>query len=334
MVEHPLTETAASDGRWDGEPARAGPGASLLLNPAQQRALDMLRDRGAGRPRFPVEVADDLRRGLDEALGDVAARLDAPLWVGKFALGRVHGCEVRFLHEDRRPLELVPAILAGTIAHRAIQLSVTWPGRAAPLDLVDGAVERIEADEGRDGCWLRGASPAERAEVLGMAAERVGKFLECFPPLQRGWAPASESPVKVHLAGGKVVLSGRVDLVLGRGQGDVAGKAFVDFKTGSPFHGHVDDLRFYALVEALRLGVPPFRLASCYLDGAVLQCDDVTVELLHTAARRVVDGVRKLVALRAGDRGAVARTGPGCRHCPVLGACAEGQHHVADQEAA
>ncbi|MPY92397.1 MAG: hypothetical protein GEV08_04790 [Acidimicrobiia bacterium] len=302
------------------------------LNPAQQRALDLLRTRGVDRPEFPAGLAEELRGVVEDALCGALGQLDEPLWVGKFALGRVHGCEVRFLHEDGRTLTPGPALVAGTVAHRAIQLSVTWRGDASPLELVDAAVERIEADGDRDSRWLAQASPAEQAEVVGTAAERVGKFLECFPPLRRTWAPATESPLRALLADGQVVLTGRVDLVLGRSQGMEAGKAFVDFKTGVPYLGHVEDLRFYALVETLRLGVPPFRLASYYLDGAVLHCEDVTVDLLHAAARRVGEGVRKLVALRAGEREPVLRPGPGCRRCPLLADCAEGRAHLADEE--
>ena len=42
----------------------------------------------------------------------------------------------------------------------------------------------------------------------------------------------------------------------------------VDLKTGLRYQGHADDLRFYALVETLRIGVPPFRVATFYLDTA------------------------------------------------------------------
>jgi hypothetical protein len=281
------------------------------------------------RPTFPVDLADELRDGLEEVVGEVASHFTEPLWVGKFALGRVHGCEVRFLHEDGRPLVRGPALMAGTIAHRAIQLSVTWRGAASPLRLVDAALERISDDEHRDARWLAEASEAEVAEVRGTAAERVGKFLECFPPLNRRWSPATESPLKAYLAEGKVVLSGRVDLVVGRTEGLVAGKAFIDFKTGAPYFGHLDDLRFYALIETLRLGVPPFRLASYYLDGAVLQCDDVTVGKLQAAAQRLGDGVLKLAGLRAGTLAPLPRAGPGCRYCPLLDECEVGRAELA-----
>lgn len=303
------------------------------LNPAQQRALGLLRTRGVERPSFGADLADELRSRLDDEIGDAAAELPEPLWLGKSLLGRVHSCEARFVHEDAQPATPAgTALVAGVVAHRAIQLSVTWRGELNPFTLVEAAAERIAEEGGRDARWLAGAGPAAHAEVQGLAAERVGKFLECFPRLRRAWSPATESPLRAELAGGGVVLTGRVDLVLGRTEGLRAGKAFLDFKTGAPHPGHVEDLRFYALVETLRLGVPPFRLASYYLDGAVLHTEDVTVELLEAAAQRVADGVHKLLGLRSGRRTPRVRAGPGCRHCPLLDDCAEGRAHLAERD--
>jgi hypothetical protein len=138
-----------------------------------------------------------------------------------------------------------------------------------------------------------------------------------------------ESPLRAELGGGRVVLSGRVDLILGRTEGHVAGKAFVDFKTGGSHASHTDDLRFYALLEVLRLGVPPFRVGSYYLDQGALVTEDVTEGLLEAAAHRVADGVVKLADLRSKARPPRHRPGPGCRWCPLREGCDEGRRHLA-----
>ena len=62
-----------------------------------------------------------------------------------------------------------------------------------------------------------------------------------------------------------------------------AGKVLVDLKTGGFAPSHRDDLRFYALVETLRLGVPPRLLASYYLDGGRLQQEPVSEDTLRGA---------------------------------------------------
>ena len=71
----------------------------------------------------------------------------------------------------------------------------------------------------------------------------------------------------------------------------------IDLKTGRPAHRHREDLRFYALVETLRTGVPPRKLASFYLDVGQPVIEDVTPAVLRTAVRRTLDGVNALIEL-------------------------------------
>ena len=124
------------------------------------------------------------------------------------------------------------------------------------------------------------------------------------------------------------MLSGKVDLTLGSARSGESRKVIIDLKSGSPAVVHRDDLRFYALVETLRLGVPPRRVATYYLDSARAQPEDITAELLHAAARRTVDGARKLLELRLGARPPEVRPGGACRWCPVLETCESGQLQV------
>lgn len=293
------------------------------LNPAQVRINDALRGAGSPRPTFARDLDVQLRTRLEHDLDDVAASLADPLWVGKFALSAVHGCEARYLHLKGQPFVMSAAVAAGTVTHKAIQLGRFRDG-ATPAELVEDAFERIEDGGDRTGDWLRLASAADRAEVRSISVERVTQFEVCFPPIRRTWRCVAEMPVRAELCGGRVILSGRIDLAFGRPDGSVAGRAFVDLKTGGRHPAHGDDLRFYALIEALRLGVPPFRVGSLYLDAASLVAEDVTVDLLVAAAARTADGVRRLVALSAGDQPEY-RPGPACRWCPLRGSCTAGR---------
>ena len=89
------------------------------------------------------------------------------------------------------------------------------------------------------------------------------------------------------------MLSGKVDLALGQAEGDLAGKVLVDLKTGGFSPVHLDDLRFYALIETVRLGTPPRRLATYYLDQGRFVPEDVTEALLRSTTARVIDGVER-----------------------------------------
>ena len=136
-------------------------------------------------------------------------------------------------------------------------------------------------------------------------------FLECFPPLEARWRPVTESRLRADLCDDRVVLSGKVDLTVGRADGLRAGKVLLDLKTGGFAPRHRDDLRFYALIETLRIGVPPRLLASYYLDGGRLHDEAVTEDVLRSALERVVQGAEAIVAARApGPRARAAARRP------------------------
>jgi hypothetical protein len=121
--------------------------------------------------------------------------------------------------------------------------------------------------------------------------------------------------VKVVLAGGRVVLSGAPDLVLGRSR-----KLAIDFKSGRAWPEHPEDMRFYALLLLLRSGVAPYRVATFFLDSGEWQAEDVSAETIERAAGRVVDAARIAVELASG-RPPDLTAGPYCGRCPRLADC-------------
>jgi hypothetical protein len=198
--------------------------------------------------------------------------------------------------------------------------------------MVDEALARLA--DGSDGLatWLQGCPEAERAELRALANERVVTFFECFPPLKSKWVPVTEGRQRANLLGGRIVLQGRTDLSLGRPIGSTAGKVIIDLKTGGFSPAHLDDLRFYALVETLRLGTPPRLLASYYLDSGRAHPEAVTEGLLHAAVARTVDGARILHQLEVGTREPVVRPSRSCRWCPNLAACGPGRAHLGEDD--
>ena len=293
------------------------------LTPAQRRVVVELMAQGRLRPRFGPDVAEGLRRELEGALGPLlGASTGETLWVKKSALGQVHACEAHHSAESTEQFQWSARTARGTVAHRALELSVSTRGRLPPLDLVDHALASLGADDPRGALrpWLSDASELEVADLRSGANEVVTKFLECWPPLKPAWTPRTETAIGAPVCDERVMLWGRVDLVLGQARGDEARALVVDLKTGRPYPSHLDDLRFYALVQALRVGVPPFRVASYYLDTATFHAEDVTVDTLALAVRRTVDGVRKLLELRAGREPAIT-PGPTCSWCRLATSC-------------
>jgi len=77
---------------------------------------------------------------------------------------------------------------------------------------------------------------------------------------------------------------------------------------------HAEDNRAYALLHTLRFGVPPYRVASFFLEGGTWQFEDVHEELLFHAADRVIAAARSAAALRGGREPAL-NPGRWCAWC-------------------
>ncbi|MCX7619591.1 MAG: PD-(D/E)XK nuclease family protein [Acidimicrobiales bacterium] len=301
------------------------------LTVAQQEVIDLLGARREQRPTFDQQLRNDLYDLLNASLAEIVDQLpdNQPLWVSKNSLSGVHGCEARYVAEHASSFEWSVPLARGTVAHKAIELSMNWRGELNPGDLVDEALARLEEGIDSLAVWLQQCSEVERAELRSEANDRVAKFLECFPPLQPRWVPVTESRVRIELCGARIVLSGKVDLSLGRAEGDVAGKVLIDLKTGGFAPSHLDDLRFYALLETLRVGTPPRLVASYYLDQGKVHPESVSVDLLHAAAERTIDGVRRLVDLLYGGAQPRYRPGPSCRWCSERPRCETGRSWLA-----
>ncbi|MEY4401338.1 MAG: hypothetical protein RL072_1203, partial [Actinomycetota bacterium] len=105
-------------------------------------------------------------------------------------------------------------------------------------------------------------------------------------------------------------------------------KVIIDVKSGGLHASHREDLRFYALVEALRSGMTPRRLATYSLAAARADVEDVSEGVLQAAVRRVVHGVRTIVAVELDGRAPTKRPAAHCRWCPLREQCTEGSAYL------
>ena len=294
------------------------------LNPAQQEVVVDLMQLGADRPVFRPELRGELRDLLESSLADLIRPpgIAERTWVNKTALAQVLACEAYYASEAGSGFPGWNKKTArGSVVHKALELSVAIREPMPPLVLVDHALESLRADDRSLSAWLVDANPLEVAELRAAANDTVAKFFECWPPLQRAWSPRSETQIGVDLCDQSVKLTAKVDLVLGIAQGMEARALVVDLKTGDGYPARADDLRFYALVHTVRLGVPPFRVASYYLDSATYHAEDVTEEMLFAAAHRAVDGIRKIADLERAGREATVTEGRQCGWCGLRSSC-------------
>ena len=303
----------------DATPGRPTPG----LTPVQVRTLTALR-RSDSPVEFDESFVSELRDDALAALDELAGRLgEGPeLWVTKHGVAGVLACEAHHLAPD--DFTWTPARARGQVSHKAIQLLLNWRGEPTPVDLVDEALARLADEERSIGDYVAGLGPGEAADLRSMAVERVTKFVECFPPLDRRSHPMTEAPARFP-ASGPIQFAARVDLVMGKPTGRESRKVIVDFKSGRRATQHREDLRFYALVETLCRDVPPRALATFYLDAGTAEVETVTTGLLRSSLRRTLDAVERMVELRAEGREPRRSPTVACRWCTIVGTCAPGQ---------
>ncbi|HEU4355511.1 MAG TPA: PD-(D/E)XK nuclease family protein [Actinomycetota bacterium] len=299
--------------------------ASVDLAPAQRRTLDALIGTG-DRPVFPADLVPRIRDRIEEAVR--AFEPERPLWLGKSNLsdlGRCPGLFDAVRSGERGPFAFSARFAAGRLAHKAVELEVSGREDRDLHDLVEQAADRLQEDQAF-AAWWDDLDGLRRDETLMDVAKTLELFRSTMPPLRamrRQLSPCTEWHVKAELLGGTVVLSGTLDLVLGSGGPTLTGTATrlaIDLKTGRAWPEHAEDMRFYALLLSLRFGVPPYRVATLYLDSGEWQAEDVDERVLSRAADRVVEAVRAAAASDAG-RPAELRPGPFCTWCPRAATC-------------
>lgn len=296
------------------------------LSPVQQEVVAQIGALRESWPEFPAELRGELRGELERGVADHVKRLGdgVSIWANKHAITSVHGCEKKFLADREFPGWSVP-LARGSVVHKAIELSINWRGTPIPADLVDESMASLEYSEQNISSFLQELPDADRAQLRSDSVDLVTKFDECWPDLKKQWRPVTESKIRMELFDGVVVLQGKIDLTLGRAEGLRAGKVLVDLKSGKFQPGHMHDLRYYAMIETVRIGVPPRRIASYYLDQGRFHSEDVTEEMLFSSAQRAIDGINRMIELELDASDPRVATSPACRWCRVLDTCEPGQ---------
>jgi CRISPR/Cas system-associated exonuclease Cas4 (RecB family) len=296
------------------------------LSPVQQEVVEQIGAVRESWPEFPAELRYELRGELERGVADHVKMLGdgVSIWANKHAITSVHGCEKKFLADREFPGWSVP-LARGSVVHKAIELSINWRGTPIPADLVDESMASLEHSDQNISAFLQELPDADRAQLRSDSVDLVTKFDECWPDLKKQWRPVTEAKIRMELFEGRVVLQGKIDLTLGRAEGLRAGKVLVDLKSGKFQPGHMHDLRYYAMIETVRIGVPPRRIASYYLDQGRFHSEDVTEEMLFSATQRAIDGINRMIELELDPSDPRVATSPACRWCRVLDACQPGQ---------
>jgi len=305
-----------------------GPYASGVaeLNPQQRDVRDELLLYGQARPTPDQELGRRLRQRAIDELTALANGVDAADWirVDKHRLSQAHTCTGYLRARSSEEFGWSVANVRGKVLHRALEGLIMSAYRRAPLELAHAAIDELadDDDERTPGPFLAELSAGDRQDLARDINDLVVKFVADWPPVLAGWSPRVESPVK--LAFGAIHLQAQFDLALGVPLGDEARTFIVDFKSGWPNTDHQQEARFYGLMETLRSRVPPYRVATYYLDSGEYTYDDLDEELLVATFDWLVEGVRRIILAKSDDP-VTYEPSAACRWCPGRDGCDDGQ---------
>lgn len=301
--------------------------ALSAMTPRQADVFENVLAIGTERPYAPVGIVDEVRATVHHGVAGALHRWPEPsLWVSKSAVLSVRRCEAGFVasRAQQPPAGKHAAAAVGDLAHRAIQLAYTHPNHPVSRYVQEAAGACTAADPAFAALW-EASDMAAQSDMLMAATSRVTAFLDSWPALRAAWEPRFEEPVQAKV--GKVTLSARLDLVLGRPRPSGQQSMVVaDWKSGGLHDHHSDEAAFHALVCTLSFGVPPFRSLVYSLSSGEYSDPAVTPGVLRAAAQQVVEAVTSMVDLLTERRSPRVLCGqPWCAPCstaPAVSAAA------------
>ena len=271
-------------------------------------------------------VADDGVAGTLRAALDDAARRAGTVggWTADDPLRLSKGPVTWLLRCPRRALaggDTAPGddMVAGLAVDAAAKLATLAPRHPVTVEAVVGYLAASGDPTVGDHLADLGAAAGP---LLADIEARVQRLVAAWPAIDPAWWPRVEEPVRARLAGGSVVVSGRLDLLLGGPPADRPA-VVVEVKGGRWYDGMRADGHLYALLVTLRDGRPPASIVTVVADGTT-QVEPVRPAVLETAADRVEQALAVAAPIAAGEP-AAARPGPYCTHCPVRPACEVGR---------
>jgi len=292
------------------------------MTPAQLRTFTELLAIGGERPYAPPGLVEELRTTIADGTAEPLSRwTERSMWLSKGQLFSALRCEGQFRADRQTPRAAGkhPATAVGDLTHRALQLAHTHPGRP-PAEYVRHALASLRGSDSDFDAFYTGADMGTQSDVVTNAGSRVTAFLDSWPPLSEAWVPRFEEPIQAKV--GQLTLSARADLVLGRPRSTGQQTMLIaDWKSGGLHENHFDESMFYALVAALRHGVPPFRSTVYSLASGEFTDPDVSADRLRDAASKVVAGVAVIVDVLTERRAPELAPGRHCSYCPLRDTC-------------
>lgn len=187
-------------------------------------------------------------------------------------------------HQDAaNPIELVQSCLV-----RVLFRQMVTTGQVG--DPMADALNALRVDPGRVDMvrQIDAMSHQQRASLAASLQTHVGHLVNLTPRFAAGWLPRTHDRVAIPLAGGRVVLGGVFDLLVGAPIPGTATLCAVGLTTGGRWAQARMALHYLALLETLRSGTPPFRMALLHSALGRYGVEDVLEEHLLAIVAHVV----------------------------------------------
>lgn len=256
---------------------------SLVIAPAAE-LIERLRGGRGVRPMVDPNLAGGVRAWLEDGLHErfgaqwrgtlrLSSSDVAPAAGASGALPVLRGALVA---------QLVALHVAGVTIDGAFHVAIEAMRSSGQEDQRLGELARLDED---DLAKLR-VEVAAHDQVLRSSLHE----------LPTRWSPRCGVRLGLALAGGRVHCTGRVDLALGARGGSHASTCLVDVTTSPLDVRHETLCRYLALLETLRTGEQPLRVAVLSTAEASCLVEDVDAGLLADAVTDVLDVLEAQVA--------------------------------------
>jgi hypothetical protein len=268
---------------------------------ARDEVLALLREGSERRPRFHPGLAGGLRAWLEDGASELvlARGEDAPplflgprlLWSGAGSSGDLPGRD-----PDPYPMPLVQSCLV-----RSLFRQMVTTGRVG--DPMSDALDALRVDPSRRDMvrHIEELDEERRATLAAALTTHVTHLVNLTPRFAPGWLPRTDDRVAIPLAGGRVVLCGVFDLLVGAPLPGTATLCAMGLTTGGRWAQARMALHYLALLETLRSGTPPFRVALLHSAVGRYGVEDVLEEHLRAVVSHVAARLTSLA--RAGREG-------------------------------
>ncbi|MCL4445459.1 MAG: hypothetical protein M1134_01085 [Actinobacteria bacterium] len=151
--------------------------------------------------------------------------------------------------------------------------------------------------------YVKGLPREEKIALAREVGSHASGIVGRWPAIPSNWLPRTHDRIVVPVASGRVVFGALVDLIIGSAPTARSSTCLVTVKLGEPRVEDREDAHVCALLETLRSGAPPFRVATYYTRNGQLDVDDVTPDSLEATLTRVVRATRFALRRRIVEAG-------------------------------